>query len=862
MTVTVFPHSFVRYAPLCPTLFEALALPEQQQQQLDTLHALEAEKEHNKTILCEELYYRIQDADNDAERKKLLNIKRAVYNDKLTADIPAGYAKLLTALQDGYAAWETSFEQQLTVYRKQLQRWAEGDLLKKGLLLSSPTLYSQLPSFINRAPSVFRHKEQKNEYSLLRYLTRMSFKTSPFSTFTYTGTAVMGDGYYLPADTEIISNIRLNNKLFDYLRLLMVHHPVLSEILEVQLNPTVVQENAHVHFLAAYRNIEAFQKMPCGSVVQWLYSYLPQQPGPVNIRMLADILSSQIPDTDRQQIKAYLLQLISSGYLEAGTGCSGVNPAWDSELYSFLERRLPGHPLTALLLLLRQQREAYAGATTVKRDAILREAGHFLQQHLNMLEQEAGVTGVHADNGTLAQLVQQEVKRQKEKFDTTHFMLQQFPLSGIFYEDASTKAKGMLPVTDTTALVNKAELLCTLLEQLDSMQEERIRMRDFFLKHYGETGNASITSFYKTYYQQEKKQQKEQRKRDVVVFPSHILEAKDITAEEIRLSAAQFNMAPGQDPCARGMFVQLFRNGSGELCGVINHMLPGMGKVAGRFLDLFDPVITQDFNEWNRRLHPEVMQAELGDGSSFNANIHPPLLPYGIRIPGGHSNYSDHQLIAMDKIEVRFNPATRLLFLVHTPDNKEIHAYDLSLQSFFNRSNFYQLLAHFNPERRIPLRALIMEADAQYQSVFPADKEQDIVSKPRITFEQHIILRRKAWIVRTSAIPQPGNTETDAGYYARLSAWRARAELPEHVFLFLKSYAIPAGADEKVKMIKDDYKPQYICFSKPLLVILFRKLLSKAGKYIYLEEMLPHVSEIEQVTEHLIHWYKYMSPEK
>lgn len=844
MKVVVFPHSFVRYTPIHFYEFETFAVKDEL---LNELLVLEQAKEISKNRCCDELYDHIQAASDNKERQRLLNIKRAVFNDRISADIPEKHRALLLKLREKHLQWDAVFRQQLTTHRKMLQQWAQHELLHKGLLLSSPTLYSQLPSFIMRDPAAFRHKEQKNEYSLLRYLTRMSFKTSPFSTFTYTGVATSGDNYTLPVVARLSSGVRLNNKLFDYIRLLMIHHPVLNEILEVQLNPTVVKENDHVQFLAAYRNIEAFQKMPGGSVVQWLHSLLTK---PVAIRTLTDTLSTHIPDTDREQVKRYLLQLVSSGYLEAGIGCSAIDPEWDRQLLVFIKQHLPGHPLQELLLQLQQKRELYALAPPAKRYHLLQEAGQALHALLTTLQQEAGVSGTDIHNGG----VEQEVRHQQERFDTTRFMSQQFPVSAIFYEDTYTTEKAVLPQAATEALVNKVEQLCTLLESLDTMQEERIRMRDFFLRHYGEHHQESITSFYKTYYQQEKKQQKEERKKGTSLSLTELLQPFNITGETIHLTVNDFHTITQTAPCARGMFVQLFHDETGELCGVINHLLPGMGKVAGRFLDLFDPVITSHFNEWNERLHPGVMQLELSDGSSFNANIHPPLLPYGIRIPGGHSNYPANKLVPLSKVAVKYNPSTQLLSLVHTPDNKEIYAYDLSLQSFFNRSNFYQLLAHFNPDRRVSLRGLINAADER----FPADKEHDIVSKPRITFERTVIIRRKAWVIKTSCIPLPGNDEADAAYYARLATWRLNAGLPEHVFLFLKSYAIPAGPEEKARMMKDDYKPQYICFTKPLLVILFRKLLSRAGKHIYLEEMLPHVSQVQQVTEHLIHWYKYV----
>ncbi|PWV48832.1 lantibiotic dehydratase [Chitinophaga sp. S165] len=882
MTLQVFPYAFVRYTSLHQQEMNVFDPSDNMQLVLSNLRILHARKEESKTLLCEELFKQIQQATDDKKRQQLLNIKRAVFNDKLL-NIPAGdvglekaislHMQVLSAFHDIGDQWQQIFQDEMIRHRQALKTYAEQELLCKGILLSSHTLYTQLPSFISRDPSRFRHKELKTEYSLLKYLTRMAYKTSPFSTFTHTGIAVPEDGEIrssLTLSDSIHAGIRLNNKLFDYLRLLMVHHPALNEILEIRLNPTIQDKGAYLQFLASYRNIESFQKMPTSDITSWLFSFLSSQERPVTLGTLTDTLSAYVPDADRSQVKSYLLQLVANGYIETGVGCSGIDPDWDQALITYLQDNEKSvaaiNPLLRLLQLLRDQRQAYATATAAARGKIIQAAAAALEKTLVQLQEEAGLSGPTTTGDDLAHQVQQEARTQKEGFNVTRFMLQQFPSSGIFYEDTYTSSMSTYPSAEMHTLAEKADRLCTLLESLDTMQSERIRMRDFFLRHFDADQQISVTEFYYKYYQLEKKVQKEMSRSHVSVQEDTIttklrqlLQLNDINdaGDVIRLTNPDFNISPVSTTTARGMFVQLFRQGE-ELYGVINNLLPGMGKVAGRFLDLFDPAVTASFREWNGNLYPDKMQLELSDGSSFNANIHPPLLSQAIRIPGSHSNYSVHQQTGVENVAVRYNPATSLLSLVYVPDGREIFAYDLSLQSFFNRSNFYQLLAHFNPEQRIPLRKLIEVTDEKYAAAFNIT-EADIICKPRITFEKHIILRRKAWVIKAHSIPQQESNETDAAYYLRLNKWHAESGIPDRVFLFLKSYAIPATKEEKSNMAKDDYKPQYISFIQPVMVNLFKKLLSRAGQYIYVEEMLPHVSHLQDtpVTEHLIHWYKY-----
>ncbi|HEY0611989.1 MAG TPA: lantibiotic dehydratase, partial [Chitinophaga sp.] len=505
-----------------------------------------------------------------------------------------------------------------------------------------------------------------------------------------------------------------------------------------------------------------------------------------------------------------------------------------------------------LLQTLAAQKVAYAGAASRQRHALLQETAATLNQCFNMLQQEADlpVLVTSTDASPVA-------------FEVNRFAPRHFEPQDIFYEDASTATHDSLPAAALRSFIEKADRLLTLLEPADALQEERVRMRNFFLQHYGPIHQESITDFYHTYFLHEKKSalanQQEEGNRP--------LKMMDLPAAlQLGIEPAQVNMhvhgsVPATPAAARGLFVQFYnelQHGEPLLHGVINAPLPGMGKVAGRFLHLFDPAVTSTFLEWNTALHSAQMLMELNDGSTFNANIHPPLLPYEIGMPGGNNNYPPQGQIPLRDVRVRYNPDKDLLAL-YNASGREIYAYDLCLESFYNRSHFYQLLAHFNADHRLPLRQLIAAVDHRHAQSFTP--HQEIQLKPRIVFDGTVILRRKGWLLSTAVIPVQAGNETDAAYFVRLHTWREQHQLPEHVFLFLRSPYIPATPDNPGKLQRDDYKPQYICFTQPLLVTLFKKLLSRAGSYCYLEEMLPHAAHLQRpdatVTEYMLHWYKY-----
>ncbi|NML41070.1 hypothetical protein HHL17_28005 [Chitinophaga sp. G-6-1-13] len=844
MTLKVFPYALVRYAAMKFTSLKVLEITEMDAR-LAAVTKLEQDFRQHQEQLCDLLYTAIQAATDDNTRQLLLRWKRAVYNgrkppEEMPADLQVpmqDYRRLLQQQQQDHEAWQVCYNGQLQQHRQQLQAWSREEALRKGILLSSPVLYAQLNNFAAADPSAFRARELKNEYSLLRYITRIAAKTSPFSTFTYTGISTWQEP---PANQPpaVISNIRLNNSLFTYLRSLLVHHPVLNEIMEVKLNDTTTTDETHLHFLVNYFNVEAFQSLPARSVALWLFHRLKE---PCRLASLIDALAAEMPGTAREQIKMFLLKLSASGLLELGIGCAGIDPAWDHTLISFLSHSPQQHAsidaLRGLLQSLQVNRHAYTAANAADRAQLLDTSAALLNTVLDRLKDEAALP----DMAT--------ARSPATAFEVNHFAPRTFQSSDIFYEDASTKQITVLPA-EVETLAAKAERLCALLTPFDLLQEERNRMRDFFLRQYDVAQQIPVTDFYQAYYLQVKKQQPDTARVTVMDISETIQlsvgnEQVDIVGQSADASA----------PVARGMFVQLFHpDGTRPLMGVVNALLPGMGKVAGRFLHLFDPAITRDFSAWNTALHPGHMMMELNDGSVFNANIHPPLLDDEITIPGGSNNYPAEKRVSLKDIMVHYDPATERLGLKHTATGKPVYAFDLCLESFYNRSHFYRLLAHFNPEQRVPLRSFITAVDREYASLSGAAGPVQLM--PRIVFEDRLVLRRKGWLISTAAIPTPANTETEADYFLRLQRWLVAQQLPQQVFVFLKSPYIPATA-AKGQLHRDDYKPQYISFAQPLLVSVFRKMLSRVGEYLYLEEVLPDASQNGTVTEHMLHWYKY-----
>lgn len=890
--IEILPYSLVRYASLPVGAFAPFHLAGLEQR-LQRIHKMHDERSLLQTAICDRLYELVQTAPGDTERINLIRLKRVIYNNKtisvqLLTDCspllpPALQVQLrklfdlITAIDIAESNQETHYQQHLSNSHRHLQQLAGNPLLQNGLLLSSPVLYSQLPDYISKDPKDFGPKEWRLIFSLLRYLTRMTFKTSPFSSFTYTGQAQFIDPHnaiFDSANPSIRSGIRLHNGLFEYIKSILNQHPVLNEYLLVRLNNTVRLEENKLSFLFNHHNIESFQKLPAVGLQRYILEQL-RTAGTSNMTFSALIqkLEPVVAPADRRQLKKHLMQLVDTGFLELSTDISAMDHHWSQALLRFLSATSCDHPdlklLVQLLENLDKVQAAYPEANVMQRKELLEVAEKEVNSSLKQLQAETGAAG------TAITAISATAPFKKTNPGPLHFSGRQ-----LIYEDCYTDTTDRLSEAAVRQFIEKTDTLLQYLRPMEAMAPEREKMLSFFKQHYPVRASVNILDFYFDYYSNVKKQEKEaappqltnsgpwienlDRHLKEIVVPGQDILDLDAHFFDAMSQAQNGHQKTGY---SRGVFVQFYpesgdKASESTLIGVINAVLPGMGKVSGRFLHLFPPAMSDSIRSHNERLHPDLLKAELSDGSFFNANIHPPLLFQECSLSDEHRHYPPERQIPVHELSVCHTEGEDFLSLFY--QGQEVFAYDLCLESFYNRSNFYQLMAHFNSDDKVYLQPFINCIDRQYLPQDPATLP--LILLPRIVYAETVIIRRKTWCVQRRVIPAPQGTETAAQYFVRLNSWRVDAGIPAAVFLFLRkrSFAIEevVKGHQAQKLLPDDYKPQYISFEQPILVDLFVRLLARAGQYLILEEVLPTLDPTagpaqDQVKEHLIQWYNY-----
>lgn len=860
----IFPYIFMRYAGADHQSFRCLRIPglDARMAAIDSARAALADLSEK---VCNALYQAIPACSSKQDQQLLLNIKRDVHNLRpvkngqlekaqriLITDVRVEeqdwrpllleYNEMLKQAALGEEEWRDYFAAQLLQHRQLFQEMCKEDVLQKGLLLSSAILFGQLHAYCETAVADFRHRELRNEFSLLRYMTRLCFKTSPFSTFTYLGLASLGEvpGGHQPMQGQpvVSSHVRLNNLLLQHLQHLLSRHPQINDCLHVRLNPSVFVTEKHIRFLVNFNNIESFQQLPKSDLVQVIMEALAV---PVRMRQLTETLLEEFVDGDAAPLKQYLLQLVEAGLLEFDFHTSGTDPHWHLRLACYLDAIKQYHPLLedvcGILRLLDENAKAYKTAGAAERSGLLTQMHDGLHDFFNAFLADIGI---RPDEERQYRDEYAQVFAQQKSFSIRPFLLRQFRKEKILYEDTATSSQAVIDERSLRQLAGDMDKLCGLLQPL-SPHGEIQQMQEFFTDRYGRQEHVSLLTFYHDYYAMGKKDRLPVSQVPMTAFRNAL--QHNIAASGYALHFNYNDLAHLAAPCnplPRGMFIQLYEQ-EGQLSGVVNGMFSGMGRASGRFMHLFPDEVTTLMQERNAAMHKDCMLMELTDSSFFNANIHPPLLPYELSMPGGHNNLPPDRRIAVKDIRVAFDGQ---LYLLHAPSGRRILPYDMCLQSILNRSQLYQLLACFSPFRGTGLQTLCNVIHDAFA------KDADVMSLPRIVYENRLVLRRHAWHVRTGKIPDSASFATAADFCRALYQWRKAHHIPAHVFLYLQ----PKRREAKPG---DDYKPQYIHFDSPLLLSLWGRLMTKAGEHIYLEEVLPDMELASglPVNECLVQWH-------
>ena len=966
----LFPYIFVRVGGGPFDRLKQLQLRRSSQVAQD-IYRITAEIDALKNQLSEAIYPIVGEQTESDIRRALINLRRDIFNEReVTPDrvttirdsLPEAvyeeigrYIALTVEKERLRQEGAVVYDHELTAAKHHMDTLTRSDNLLKGLILSSQSLLKYgIPNYLDRPPDELDKQGKKTEQSLIKYLSRIYAKTSPFSTFTNLAVARAdltnnGAGDHLrpagPRQPEVVSHIRLNNFLYRYLKDLLLKNREVYLRIPLRPNPTLTQEKDCYLFLTNNNNVESFQRMPLNPILSLFQNLTSaEREGVVFQDVMQTLTDRGYIDAPFEAIESYMNQLLGYGFLEFNIGVSGIDPDWDLKLRERLAALCPDIPLIGELLDvlagIRQMAGRYEGANVAGRQQLLELAYDQFKAICMKLHEAAGLPeeerqppemrkGAEAkrpsEENTAGEGTPEENADAAEEEIFTHQTSTYFYFKPeqMFYEDTALGGELYLNQSDVTEVISVLDNLLRELTIFEGHQDEWDKMRLHFERTYNPDEAVNLLTFYEEYYREFKKPEAERMVRmgedgrsgqaasddgddeegDRFFVPSIAERQKQVGAwldefstllkkqeldedEEIHLSLEQVvrtnaarNEATGN--CWRssfGTFAQLYeaqdQNGRPRLMAVINSSFPGYGKMTSRFLHLFPEAVTATTCCWNEALSHQDLLIENADASFFNANLHPPLLPYEMQIPGSHNSLPAERQIAATELKVALDVEKNQLYLLHEPSQRRSYIFDLGFQGGRGRSQLFNLLSQFTLASYLshwPLTNAVNRAHGVNADENDVPSSQ-IQIKPRVVYEGRLVLQRKTWLVPQSLLPLRQPEEDDWDYFAHLNGWRLAQGIPDEVFVYLfeRNQMENMDAEARAKMRRDDYKPQYISFQNPFLVGLLEKLLLRVPKTLKIVEMLPNSEQLltispEQtgdkaadryVTEFIIQWYE------
>ena len=852
-----FPHFVCRVAGVPAGALEDLAAVESVASCRALLES-EAELGRLRGPLSEALFEAVGGLEDLELRRAFLRLKRDVHNLRLpdasalervreaasrslALDLEC-YGRLTHSLRQAEIRFEACFAAELGRIRSRFQKAVQDEGFRNGVLLASATLFDEIERYARADAGHPGAKARQVERSLLRYYTRTAVKTSPFSTFCAIVPGRLGDSPsqgaagFLGNPRETSSVLRLNKAIYPFLVQAVTARPAVRRHLSVELNPTLRQMDGRWCFLTGAGRREVFQHLAPNPVLDLLLNVLRER-GRLPLAVLAETLREEV-EASEDEIAAYLDRLLDAGFLRFRLGIREQELDWDRRLCQLLESI---------------------------DDDLARRTVHFLQEYRRL-----------ADTCTEAPLEQRRA------------LLESVTALVDGYFASVEETGGWVPGTETLfedagVAADKASLVLDLGDLGDLLAEyvrltlpfiwllgEQANMRHFFSEHYG-SDPVPLLRFYEDYYrehladhlareeqagEQPSGEADEARARELSnPFRLELVErlnaarrglgkrirelwraapsAEEIVLQRRDLDELTAGLPDLEEPFRSvSLFVQPVPDGL-----VLDEVLVGFGKYFSRFLYLLPPEVEKDLVASNRRLTRSELAEICGD-ASFNADLHPPLLPGEIAYPTAEGGSAREQISVAD---LAVEPDPRRPFrvrLVNVTTGREVVPVDLGFRNPRMRPFLFQMLS-----RMTPVSAFVLNPPARPEEPGePGDPGREapgrVVHRPRVSYRGRLVLARRRWTLPQNLFPRRDPRESGAGTFLRIRRWREELDLPEEVFVRIVDLEGRAG--QRPGLRDHLAKPQYVDFRNPLLVDLFSRMTESLDRFqVILEERLP-----------------------
>ena len=827
----LFPYVFGRSGGEAIDDLECLNACEELNDVIQIIISLNKRIDETGSKLIDLLFDAIKQEKDSKIQNELLNLKRNLYNQRsINTYLPiieeyfkntqigglfSLYLKDINNKINFIIKGRENFLIEKERARVQLVKLSKKKNIRNGLLFSS----EKLSGILEKAdPNNFHKLKKKDVFALLKYATRSTTKTTPFSTFNKIFGQKLVKDDLVSVETAEKSFISINNIVLLYIKRLLLYIPDVKEQFPVSINSSLSEPDGFYHFFININNNDHLKKIKKNPVCDYIMETVYK-----NNKITFDGLSFYVCDqTDEgiPEIKVFLEGLVKEGFLVMNFPVSIYTENWPVQLLYFIKNniKLKDHKIVNQIVIF------------LEKFAEIRLA---LEADMGFLKRKQNLIIAYNTFSELKKIIIEEYPD-----FPFHNAVKDITITDLFYEDYICKQDSAIQNVDKfVSQIGEVQMLLFLFDEKRYYKELIAQT----IKNNFNCATIPLLSFFESFCKNKKEFESKIAKKlqDIIKEPDGTVESIRRAIEnndqfELDLQNVIQNTDNPQIKEGFGMYFQMFEGNMGPIC-VLNNESYGWGKNISRFLNLFDHKIVTAISSCIHAHHPDCIIADIHDASIHNTNIYPKLTNFLIEISGSEEDDRGYKKIPLSELLININ--NKDIYL-SWKSNKVIPIH-FSMENLDRKSSLVKLIDIFSVSAISGL-STIKFVEIYFWSKL-LNSKQDIIELPRIVYGVNIVVNRKKWFVKKNVFLSLSNRRIgDEGFfdtYVKMIEWKNRNGIPDEIFIKMNRVPRPP---------KNLHKPQYINFQNILLIECFFSMIDEADEIIEISEMLPNSTLIKK----------------
>jgi hypothetical protein len=796
--------------------------------------------------ITEEMQRQIGSMKDDEARMEAIRFKRDFFNDRasgekrfervealFTEELGREIRQVFAMRQHHQTRMEevrTAFEELAAADRRWLQRIYQDDReLRDALTFVNSAITAKLDKYLRTPAEEHDRNLRKLDYTLIKFLTRASMKTSPFANLTYSG---IGDFSGVPKPGAKRLYPRLNDSLIlqIYDKLFLEPEWIMRQ--EYRLNATCVELEGKYYITVLqntkgdrqlYKSRQGLVTLRASEALRKLFGSLQRAEALSYTAMREQITGLGVSG---KQAEDTLRQLISNGVLERTDYLNEQAGDLPGELLRKLERYGVGHPCIPLL----------------------RELDSLTGQFADSLDAKA-IERLYQCAEALAAL----------------FDLEPMPRRSLLYIDGIDETVLTQDYQGRERRLAQLSRYQWLMMCFDTVVKMQFAAGEFFKNHYGtsylptNSQEASkvlrdmaqvffsdtelLKEIYGLFnwdkaYSHKRTQRLHNIARRLTGFLNEAADGSEILIPDAQAAVweSEIQEVLGERLLSHSFFVQESGNSM-----VVNHMYKGFSIYFARFLKYLEESGIE-YSAYLRECFDNNQVADIRNTFGFNANIRKRTVQKEIALPIQSMTESGHSLSWLD-LGFRYNTSTESPEFFEQATGNTVRPQFLGTLVLVAApailTTFDILSSHgtsYFDFGELVLRERLKPAGGA---------DEAVIHVPRIWLgDREVMVSREKWLLRTSAL---------SGVFSekdRFEAWKRTVDYFDASGMPTRFFTRPFSGGAEPASEMTERKPQFINLSSPLLFQVFLQLAAK-GEYIVIEEEYPVAApEQENVLEY------------